>query len=192
MIQIDADEWNFIQEKYGKLIEYIARRIYPDPSYDLEDLVSMLNLQIFNAVEGYHKKFGTNPKEFIRTKDFGKYLKSTLWNKRNSEAAEFARQYEFLKDRVELDAHSVEGHRDYRDHDSTKLEIEDRRQEINLDSFNEDEIKFIDLLLNQRGYIKGRTPNFKKIGDTLDISPNKAKKIYYTIVMKAHNNEEYS
>lgn len=171
---IDNEDWDYLQDKYKKLIDYIAMRIYSDHAHDKEDLVSILNLSIFSAVKGYQKKTGEKIKEFIRTPMFGKYLKVVLWNKRNTLAAEFANAYQYTKESIDVC--------------EFKDSLADDREELNFDSFNDDEVSFIELIMDpSREYNGGYGPDFKKIATKLNCPIKKVRMLYYSVLGKMKN-----
>ena len=74
-----------IKSKYGNLIYAIAYRIGGDAvTNSFEDSVQNLYISAMDACEAYKRKTGKEFDEYFGTTEFGKYIKSTLWNKKNN------------------------------------------------------------------------------------------------------------
>lgn len=81
-------EYEFINGKYGNLIYKIAHQITGDTgTCSLEDNIQDLWVAAYNALEGYNKQgdgqngtFG----QFKDTEGFNKYIKTVLWNLKNT------------------------------------------------------------------------------------------------------------
>ena len=82
---ISDNEWDKINEKYGGLIYMIAHRIGGDKiTNDFDDSVQEIRLSAMDAVRTYRKKTTDEFDVFVTTKDFDKYIKTCLWNRKNS------------------------------------------------------------------------------------------------------------
>jgi hypothetical protein len=74
-----------IKSKYGNLIYAIAYRIGGDAvTNSFEDSVQNLYISAMDACEAYERKTGITFDDFFGSEEFGKYIKSTLWNKKNN------------------------------------------------------------------------------------------------------------
>jgi len=82
---ISNDEWESVQKKYGSLIYMIAHRIGGDRiTNDFDDNVQEIRMSAMDAVRTYSKKTTDSFNTFFPTKDFDKYIKTCLWNRKNS------------------------------------------------------------------------------------------------------------
>jgi hypothetical protein len=82
---LTEEDWEFIKQKYQKLISYIAKGVFGDTaSNSFEDTVNDLYLYCVKAVNGYTSKTGLEFKEFKDTDQFNAYIKTCLWNRRNT------------------------------------------------------------------------------------------------------------
>ena len=74
-----------IKKSYGNLIYAISYRIGGDAvTNSFDDSVQDLYMAAMDACEVYGEKTGKDFEEFFGTEEFGKYIKSTLWNKKNN------------------------------------------------------------------------------------------------------------
>ena len=82
---ISNEEWEFVQKKYGSLIYMIAHRIGGDKiTNDFDDSVQEIRMSAMDAIRTYKKKTDVPFDKFFITKDFDKYIKTCLWNRKNS------------------------------------------------------------------------------------------------------------
>ena len=82
---VNNDDIEEIRTKYGKLIYSIAYRIGGDAvTNSWEDSVQELYISAMDACEAFGRKSGKEFKEYFSTREFDKYIKSTLWNKKNN------------------------------------------------------------------------------------------------------------
>ena len=74
-----------IKKRYEKLMYAIGYRIGGDRIlYSLEDSVQELRISACDACEAYGRKMNMEFDEFFDTEEFDKYIKSTLWNRKNN------------------------------------------------------------------------------------------------------------
>ena len=81
---ITDSQLELIKKKYEKLMYAVSYRIGGDRVLSsLEDSMQDLYMSAFDACEAYGRKTGLDFDEFFDTVEFDKYIKSTLWNKKN-------------------------------------------------------------------------------------------------------------
>jgi len=82
---ITSEQIEEIKTKYGNLIYAIAYRIGGDSiANSFEDSVQNLYIAAMDACETYKRKVGSPFRDFFGSDEFDKYIKSTLWNKKNN------------------------------------------------------------------------------------------------------------
>jgi|15BtaG_2_1085339.scaffolds.fasta_scaffold01901_9 hypothetical protein len=82
---ITKEQWDKLDVQYGKLIYKIAHFIGGDRiTNDFEDSVQEVRMACIDACIGYEKKTGLKFDEYFGTEEFGKYIKTVMWNKKNS------------------------------------------------------------------------------------------------------------
>jgi len=84
--QVTEEQQKKIEEKYGRLMYTIAHRIGGDKiTNDFEDSVQNLKISALDAVTTFAKKENKEFDEFFDTLEFSKYIKTVLWNRKNSQ-----------------------------------------------------------------------------------------------------------
>ena len=74
-----------IKKRYEKLMFAIGYRIGGDRVlHSLDDSVQELYISALDACEAYGRKMNMEFDDFFDTEEFDKYIKSTLWNKKNN------------------------------------------------------------------------------------------------------------
>tara|TARA_R110000822_G_scaffold89797_2_gene207740 strand:- start:1242 stop:1823 length:582 start_codon:yes stop_codon:yes gene_type:complete len=74
-----------IKTKYERLMYAVSYRIGGDRILSsLEDSVQDLYMSAFDACEAYERKTGLLFDDYFDTVEFDKYIKATLWNKKNN------------------------------------------------------------------------------------------------------------
>lgn len=175
----------------------IAHHITGDYSLSIEDSIQNLWLAVYDAISGFERQDnGKNGKvdDFIKTKGFDKYLKSTLWNCKNKVGASIKQKYAFQKNaypivnRADLHTKSMGGLRNQRgDND-----IEDPKaswMSIGEEDFNdlagsldENQKVVLDAIVNHPECMMDNGKlNFKAIVNITGISPFKLNKIFYSL-----------
>jgi hypothetical protein len=82
---ISSEQFKKIKTKYEKLMYSIAYRIGGDKvTFSIEDSLQELYISAFDACEAYGRKMDMEFDDFFDTEEFHKYMKSCLWNKKNS------------------------------------------------------------------------------------------------------------
>ena len=78
-------EWNTVTKKYGKLMYMIAHRVGGDAiTNSVDDSFQELSISAMDAVSTFSRKTDKKFEEFFKTKEFDKYIKTCLWNRKNS------------------------------------------------------------------------------------------------------------
>jgi len=103
---INATQWNKIDEKYGMLINKICHKITGDYAIaSFDDNHQDLQIAALEAVEGYERQHdGANGKfdDFWGSKGFDQYIKTVLWNYKNSKGKNIAKKYNIHRDTVSV------------------------------------------------------------------------------------------
>ena len=82
---MNNQEWETVRKKYGKLMYMICHRISGDKvTNDIEDSYQELCISAMDAVRTFSKKSGREFGDYFSTIEFDKYIKTCLWNKKNS------------------------------------------------------------------------------------------------------------
>ena len=106
-----SEIYDIIHEKYDKLLWSIAAKISGDYAIaDVEDNYQDLWMTVFDAIEGFknqNDKANGPVESWVGTKDFGKYLKTCLWNKKNHKGKNLAARYHINRDTIPT--HSMSG-----------------------------------------------------------------------------------
>ena len=77
-------DWEWLEEKYGKLLHHIAYRIGLDPiTYDHDDSYQELCIAMLDTVKMFDKTTTTPFEEYKNTTHFDRYIKTVLWNRKN-------------------------------------------------------------------------------------------------------------
>tara|TARA_R100000458_G_C8258685_1_gene234432 strand:- start:751 stop:1314 length:564 start_codon:yes stop_codon:yes gene_type:complete len=85
MSELSDTQWKQITKKYGKLMWMISHRVGGDTiTNSVEDSYQELSMSAMDAVRTFSNKTTKPFDEFFSTKEFDKYIKTCLWNKKNS------------------------------------------------------------------------------------------------------------
>ena len=86
-------EWEKIEEKYGRLMMMIAHRIGGDQiANSFEDSTQELTISCMDALRCFKKKTTKTFDEFFETKEFDKYIKTCLWNRKNNNGSKIKKK----------------------------------------------------------------------------------------------------
>jgi len=81
---LSYEQWEWLEEKYGKLLHHIAYRIGLDPiTHDHDDSYQELCIAMMDTVKMFDKSASVSFDEYKETAHFDKYLKTVLWNRKN-------------------------------------------------------------------------------------------------------------
>jgi len=79
------EQWEWLEEKYGKLLHHISYRIGGDSiTNDHLDSYQELSIAVLDTVAMFDKTQTTSFDEYKDTVGFDKYLKTVLWNRKNN------------------------------------------------------------------------------------------------------------
>ena len=103
MSNITNEDWEWLEEKYGKLLHHIAYRIGGDSvTNDHDDSYQNLSIAMLDTVRMFDKTQSVSFEEYKNTKHFDKYLKTVLWNRKNNLGNKIVRR-EPLRRQVTID-----------------------------------------------------------------------------------------
>jgi hypothetical protein len=92
-----------IEEKYGKLIHKIGHWISGDTAISShDDNTQDIWIAAMEAIRGYGKKENMTFDEFWGTKGFDKYIKTCLWNVKNSKGAKITKKFNITRNTVDI------------------------------------------------------------------------------------------
>ena len=88
------DQWNKLHKKYKRLMYAVSHRIGGDKvATDFDDSQQELSITALDAVDAYARKTGLEFDEFFPTREFDKYIKTCLWNKKNNLGNKIKKKY---------------------------------------------------------------------------------------------------
>lgn len=100
---MNNQQMQLIEEKYGKLIHKIGHWISGDNAIaGHEDNTQDIWIAAMEAIRGYEKKESQTFEQFWGSKGFDKYLKTCLWNVKNSKGAKITKKYPITKGTVDV------------------------------------------------------------------------------------------
>ena len=92
-----------IEQKYGRLIHKIGHWISGDNAIaSHDDNTQDIWIAAMEAIRGYSKKENQTFDEFWGSRGFDKYLKTCLWNVKNSKGAKITKKYPLTKGTVDV------------------------------------------------------------------------------------------
>lgn len=95
---LTSDQWDKVQSKYQRLMYAVSHRIGGDKvTHDFDDTQQELAITVMDAVAAYGKKTEKSFDEFFGTKEFDKYIKTCLWNRKNNLGCKIKKKYEIRK-----------------------------------------------------------------------------------------------
>lgn len=101
--RMNNEQYAAIEEKYGKLIHKIGHWISGDAATaSHEDNTQDIWIAAMEAIRGYEKKENQTFDEFWGTKGFDKYMKTCLWNIKNSKGAKITKKFKITRDTVNV------------------------------------------------------------------------------------------
>ena len=100
---MNDQQLELIEKKYGKLIHKIGHWISGDNAIaGHEDNTQDIWIAAMEAIRGYEKKENQTFEQFWGSKGFDKYLKTCLWNVKNSKGAKITKKYPITKGTVNV------------------------------------------------------------------------------------------
>jgi len=104
---ITGQQWELIDEKYGRLLTTICTKISGDVAISgFDDNLQDLRVAAMEAVEGFSRKEGKPFEEFWDTTGFNKYMKTCLWNLKNKKGGRISKRYHIHKNTVDVTEYS--------------------------------------------------------------------------------------
>tara|TARA_R100000951_G_scaffold114952_1_gene121478 strand:+ start:732 stop:1286 length:555 start_codon:yes stop_codon:yes gene_type:complete len=92
-----------IEEKYGKLIHKIGHWISGDEAISShDDNTQDIWIAAMEAIRGYEKKENLPFEDFWGTPGFDKYIKTCLWNVKNSKGSRITKRFGITRNTVEI------------------------------------------------------------------------------------------
>jgi len=149
---MNNEQMELIEQKYGKLIHKIGHWISGDNAIaGHEDNTQDIWIAAMEAIRGYSKKENQTFDEFWGTRGFDKYIKTCLWNVKNSKGAKITKKYPITKGTVDVvgneevlrmeDTHTISP--------EVALFLEDLPHVL-----KEEQVKIVKLLVEDPKYIK--------------------------------------
>lgn len=100
---MDDRQMELIEEKYGRLIHKIGHWISGDNAIASHaDNTQDIWMAAMEAIRGYEKKERQTFDAFWGTRGFDKYLKTCLWNVKNSKGAKITKKYPITRGTVDI------------------------------------------------------------------------------------------
>ena len=100
---MNDEQMELIEDKYGKLIHKIGHWISGDAAISShQDNTQDIWIAAMEAIKGYEKKENLKFEEFWGSKGFDKYIKTCLWNVKNSKGARITKRMPLTKGTVSI------------------------------------------------------------------------------------------
>jgi hypothetical protein len=179
-------QMQLIEEKYGKLIHKIGHWISGDNAIaGHEDNTQDIWIAAMDAIRGYEKKENQTFDQFWGSKGFDKYLKTCLWNVKNSKGAKITKKYPITKGTVD-----VVGNEEVlclEDPYSSSAESDILFEELPV-MLDEEQRKVVRLLVDDPAYIKpSGYANINALAKELGKTWNETNKLIKSIAEKIGN-----
>ena len=108
---LTSDQWQKIDNKYGKLMYKISHQISGDAATaNFDDNLQDIRLAAIEAVIGFEKqREGANGsfEDFWGTKGFDQYIKTCMWTKKNNKGAKITKKAPILRGTVSTEKEEV-------------------------------------------------------------------------------------
>ena len=184
---ITEEQWELIDEKYGKLLSKICTKISGDAAIaSFEDNLQDLRIATIEAVAGFAKKEGKPFDSFWGTMGFNKYMKTCLWNLKNKKGARISKRYDIHKNTVDVTEYSdilVS-----QDADSSSVSVDSFFEESD-NTFNEEQENAIRTVVQNPHLVKPNDKvNIRKLSGELGFCAAKTRKILNSIKEKTNIN----
>lgn len=94
MINLTGEQWERYEDKYGKLMWTIARKISGDDAISaIEDNRADLCQTALESINAFNKKTGASFDEMMLMKLFDQYTKTCLWHKKANKGKKIKNRY---------------------------------------------------------------------------------------------------
>ena len=173
---ITGNQWELIDEKYGKLLTTICTKISGDAAISgFDDNLQDLRIAAMDAVEGFSKKEGVPFDDFWGTVGFNKYMKTCLWNLKNKKGARISKRYHINKNTVDVTEYGDILIAENQDSSSVSF---DSFFEEHKHSFSEDQQQVIKIISDSPDLVKpsGKI-NVRQLSNKFGCCPSKARKL---------------
>ena len=177
---ITGQQWELIDEKYGKLLTTICTKISGDVAIaGFDDNLQDLRIAAMEAVEGFSRKEGKSFDEFWNTTGFNKYMKTCLWNLKNKKGGRISKRYHIHKNTVDVTEYCDILIAENQDSSSISVSsfFEEERHK-----FTEDQIKVISAAAANPQFVKpsGKI-NVRKLSQEVGFCAAKTRKLLNSI-----------
>ncbi len=183
---ISSEQWELILNQYDRLFWKIAHRISGDNAISaLEDNYQDICIAALNAVAGFEKKEGRKFDDFWGEIGFDKYIKTVVWNAKNSKGKQITKRYPLTKGVVSVfeneEVLNLEGHQ------TSTTESPTIAREL-CKHLTDDQKECVKLLIEDGSLIhpSGKV-NLSQLARDLGISWRKAKKLLVSIAEIMNN-----
>ena len=149
---MNEKQLELIEKKYGKLIHKIGHWISGDNAIaSHDDNTQDIWIAAMEAIRGYSKKENQTFDEFWGSRGFDKYLKTCLWNVKNSKGAKITKKYPITRGTVDV----VDNEEVLQREDASLISPETEMfiQEVN-EMLNEAQARIVKCILDDPRYIK--------------------------------------
>jgi len=100
---MNDEQMELIEDKYGRLIHKIGHWISGDNAISShQDNTQDIWIAAMEAIKGYEKKENMKFEEFWGSKGFDKYIKTCLWNVKNSKGARITKRLPLTRGTVSI------------------------------------------------------------------------------------------
>jgi hypothetical protein len=173
---ITNDQWELIDEKYGKLLTTICSKISGDAAIaNFDDNLQDLRLAAMEAVAGFARKEQKPFAEFWDTVGFNKYMKTCLWNLKNKKGSRITKRYNINKNTVDITEYSEILVAENHDTSTTSLDFVLGES---VSKFSDDQINAIKTVMDNPHFVKpnGKV-NVRRLSTELGYCAAKTRKI---------------
>jgi len=177
---ITDEQWELIDEKYGKLLTTICTKISGDTAIaNFDDNLQDLRLAAMDAVSGFSRKEDKPFEEFWGTIGFNKYMKTCLWNLKNKKGGRISKRYHINKNTVDIVEYSdilvAESQ------ESSPFCIDTFLSETNV-NFTDEQLTLITLIVDNPSLIKPNGKiNIRQLSTLLGCCAAKARKLVVSV-----------
>jgi hypothetical protein len=182
---MNSEQLQLIEQRYGNLIHMIGHHISGDRMRDHDDNTQDLWISVMDAIKGYERKEGKTFDEFCNDRGFDKYLKTCLWNLKNSTGARITKRSK-LNNPVSVQEHEEILHVEETNIPSNAFEAMYDDLPMNL---TEEENRVIRMLVESPAYLteEGRV-NIQALSRSLDKGWGTTRRLVSRIGEKIQNN----
>ena len=177
---ITGEQWELIDEKYGRLLSKICTKISGDVAIaSFDDNLQDLRIATLEAVAGFSKKEGKTFDDFWGTIGFNKNMKTCLWNLKNKKGARISKRYNIHKNTVDITKYDDILIAESQDSSSISCESFFERQRH---KFSDEQQKVIRIVVDNPDLVKpsGKI-NIRQLSNEFGCCSSKARKLVKSI-----------